>query len=99
MEGAKGILSGSLDGEVQTRTPYSDILLILSCKTHLCFFKSVVIEATCKNKQLNNFKTLHATAEILNAKIMYMPLLAAQEIAWLEWFAVDPSDLRHKHNR
>ena len=34
------------DGAVQTRTPYSDILLILSCKAHLWFFKSEAMEAT-----------------------------------------------------
>jgi len=35
-----------INGAVQTRTPYSDILLILSCKAHLWFFKPEAMDAT-----------------------------------------------------
>lgn len=49
-KGKCGIM-GNMITEVQTRTPYSDILLILSCRTHLWFFKSEAMEATWKVKR------------------------------------------------
>ena len=95
MEGPKGIISGEVYGRRSSGTNIifryfvdpvlQDISLVFQIGGHGSNLRKG------RHGILNQH--LHAMPKIFYVPIMNLPLLAAGEIAWLEWFLVDPSNL------